>query len=95
MKQVCLNYAKAFGLTLTIFFIAAYIAYRLQGCFDESQIRIFRLISGSTGTIALFGKLGWSGQTWSGDSPSEKLDSALYKIIYALGYFLFAISLLV
>jgi hypothetical protein len=90
-----MNYAKAFGLTLAIFCVGAYAAYFLQGCFDESQVRIFRLISGSTGTVALFGKLGWSGQTRSGNSSLEKLDGALYKVIYTLGYFLFAVSILV
>lgn len=94
MKQILLNYVKSLGLTFGGFLVAASIAWCLQGYLTEKSVKILRLVSGSAGTVALFGRLGWSGQTWGGSSPPEKLDRGLYKSIYALGYILFVLSLL-
>jgi len=52
-----------------------------------SSVRDFSIASIAFFVWATFARMGWKGQTFGGDTPMEKLDQFLFRLLYWLGTF--------
>jgi len=93
-KEVLFSYFKALGIVLGLILGSLLVSYFFNKNLkiDIEKTIIIRLISAVFIAIALFGRLGWNIQTWSGTTSPEKLNNNIYKCLYGIGFFLLALS---
>jgi hypothetical protein len=53
---------------------------------DSELLKWLRVTAASIFAASALGRLGWSVQTWSGDSKEERLNSAIFKVFYVIGF---------
>ena len=93
MKQTLLNYAQALGLVVALGVLAAVLA-RISAlkapilCTEQARMIEFLLASAFL-LVAGIGRLGWSGQTWGGVTPAERMDQGIFLALSLIGTFLF------
>lgn len=92
MTEVFHAYLKAFG-SVALSFAVAFIAVASLRCVIKCRVsRCMHQIITLIGTVILFatvlGRLGWSIQTYDGNTPLELLDQTAFLWLTHLGMFL-------
>ena len=91
MSQVWLNYAKVIGFIGSNFCLALAVSWFLRSklAFEPSaRVHALVILAGTAFLlVAGLGKLGWTLQTWDGNTPPEQLNDLLFRIFSYLGMF--------
>jgi hypothetical protein len=92
MRHVVLIYLKSVGLVVAVFALAGLVAQFAATKWPKLCRGWFRVVAFLLGSGLLLaagiGRLGWSIQTWSGDSQAERLDQFIFLFLSLLGTFL-------
>jgi hypothetical protein len=86
-KEVLASYAKALGLATVAILVGVLFGWGLTKWFawTGNGILIYRCISVGILATSALGRLGWDIVTWSGGTPAERLNTALFRVIYLTG----------
>lgn len=95
MKDIFYGYLKSVGITLFLILFGMLFCFLIKKHIQNHflVIQYIRLFSASFIAISLFGRLGWTIQTWGGKSKPEKINNIIYKVLYGLGFFFLIISI--
>lgn len=93
MLTVVINYIKVAGIVGFEMFLAwalvsQIIVPRFPRLTTDNAKRVLFLIGTGALLVAGIGRLGWDIQTWSGNTPPEKLDDFIFWTLSLVGTFL-------
>jgi len=95
IKKIFYNTLKAGGVTVLLFLLGIVIGYFWTKYSHKSVIKYAPWIQLSSGAFILWsvlGKLGWEIQTWKGESPAEKWNKWIFRVLNCIGMFFLFIS---
>ena len=99
MKNVISNYLRAARdvvITIGAATVLAHFLNRARFPFlSDDFVRWLRVGTTSCFAIATLGRGGWDIQTIGGVSPAEKLNTAIFRVLYLLAFVLVALSFLI
>jgi hypothetical protein len=99
MKQAACRYGKAFVwviLGALVAGVAAHFFNAAQVPFSsEHFVRLLRVGAASFFAAATLGRCGWDIQTWGGDSPAERWNMKIFRLLYVAGFVLVIFTFLV
>jgi len=99
VKKVISNYVRAVrdvGITIGAAIVVAYFLNRSRFSFlSDDFVRWLRVGTTACFAVATLGRGGWDIQTIGGVSPAEKLNTAIFHVLYLLAFALVALSFLI
>jgi hypothetical protein len=95
--KVFWSYLKAFIWAIVLISIIYITVMLLNGqiYFSEKALKIMQIFGIVFEATALYGKLGWGCQTWSGNSWPEYWDNVLFYFFSSVGIILTIIPLII
>lgn len=96
-KEYFYSVLKVGAVVLLAFIVSLVLIYCscLCTCHFNTLAKIARVVGLLIIGSAVLGRLGWKIQTWSGETPAEKLNLKLFRMMYYVGIFFTALSLMI